>query len=421
MNFDSLIHSIADVHTQLQASATKAVNISLTLRNWLIGGYIAEYELKGEDRAKYGDKLMERLAAALRKRGVPSCDRPRLSCYLSLYRSYPQIRETLSPESRSAILLGNPALHSQVIRIYRSLSDKFTGSAPALEIEGSEICRSSSDKLADTTETTDVAGPEICRTASDKSLLPTLRTPGRILLDRLPYSHLELLAPLDPPIKRTFYEIECIKGCWSFRELKRQIASLYFERSGLSRDKEALSRMANEAAESEAPALVIRDPFVFDFLGIHAADALSESELEAALMKHLQRFLLELGRGFCFEAQQKRLLIGGEYFFCDLVFYHRILKCHVLIELKTEAFSHEHLGQLNAYVAYYREHEMQPGDQPPVGILLCTQQNQALVKYALAGMDQGLFVSRYQMQLPEAKELEAFLQRELKLWEEQHA
>ena len=376
MNFDTLIHSIAEVHMQLQAEASKAVNISLTLRNWLIGAYIAEYELRGEDRAKYGDKLFDRLAKELKSVEVPNCNKSRLYRYRDFYRFYPQIRETAASSLKSLLPL------IAVKRIVATLSPQLAGSEK-------------------------VATPP-----------PQLAMPGTILISRLSYSHIELLLEVESQLTRTFYEIECIKGCWSVRELKRQIASLYFERSGLSRDKETLSRLANEAAESNAPALVIRDPFVFDFLGIHAADVLSESELEAALMKHLQSFLLELGRGFCFEAQQKRLLIGDEYFFCDLVFYHRILKCHVLIELKTNAFSYEHLGQLNAYVAYYREHEMQPGDQPPVGILLCTQQNQALVKYALAGMDQSLFVSRYQMQLPETRELEAFLQRELKLWEE---
>ena len=133
-------------------------------------------------------------------------------------------------------------------------------------------------------------------------------------------------------------------------------------------------------------------------------------------MRHLQDFLLELGRGFCFEARQKRLLIGGEYFFCDLVFYHRILRCHILIELKAEEFRHEHLGQLNAYVACYRETQMQPGDRPPIGILLCTQQNHALVRYALSGLDESIFVSQYQVQLPDVKELENFMEQQLREW-----
>ncbi|MCL5962190.1 MAG: PDDEXK nuclease domain-containing protein [Chloroflexi bacterium] len=172
--------------------------------------------------------------------------------------------------------------------------------------------------------------------------------------------------------------MECVKGGWSVRELKRQIGSLYFERSGLSRDKEALSQPANSDAEAQTPALAIRDPYVFEFLGLRPQEALPESALEATLLAKLESFLLELGHGFCFEARQKRILVGEEAFFVDLVFYHRVLKCHVLVELKVDAFRHEYLGQLNTYVSYYRAHEATAGDQPPVGILLCTGKNHAL-------------------------------------------
>ena len=399
MNFDLLVQSISDVHRQLQAQAVKAVNMGLTLRNWLIGAYISEYELRGEDRAKYGEGLILKLSKSLKSRGITACEQQRLSSYRLVYRAFPQIQESLTPEFGKLLPLALLVMEDEPSGgIHRTLS-------------GESLAKR--EKAATSPQLT----PEpIVRSPSGK-----LQTPGKMLLERLSYSHLELLAPIEPALVRTFYEIECIKGGWSVRELKRQIGSLYFERSGLSKDKEALSRMANEAAESQAPALVIRDPFIFDFLGIPAAQALSESELEDALMNHLQGFLLELGRGFCFEARQKRLLIGGEHFFCDLVFYHRLLKCHVLIELKVDEFRHEHLGQLNTYVAWYRENEMQPGDQPPVGILLCTRQNGELVHYALAGMDQNLFVSRYQMQLPDVKELEAFLKNELKFWEQAHS
>jgi predicted nuclease of restriction endonuclease-like (RecB) superfamily len=318
--------------------------------------------------------LITYFASTLLREGVVDCDGPRFYSYLKVYRSYPLILGSVTPEFRH--LLPDRG-------IVRTLS----GQSPD-------------------------AGPSsIVRTASGQ-----LETPGRVLLEQLSFSHLQLLAPIAPPLKRTFYEIEAIKGGWSVRELKRQIGALYFERSGLSKDPEALARLAHEAAEPQSPALLIRDPFVFDFLGIPAGEALTESALEDALMRHLQGFLLELGRGFCFEARQKRLLIGGEHFFCDLVFYHRILKCHVLVELKIDHFRHEHLGQLNAYLGWFREHEMQPGDQPPVGILLCTEQNDELVRYALAGLDQQLFVSRYQLELPAPAELEAFLKEELESW-----
>ncbi len=162
------------------------------------------------------------------------------------------------------------------------------------------------------------------------------------------------------------------------------------------------------------PSLSIRDPYIFEFLGIKSREVMGESELEDSLLDGLQDFLLELGHGFCFEARQKRILIGDEYFFVDLVFYHRILKCHVLIELKVDNFSHENIGQLNTYVNWYLKNEMSEGDNPPIGILLCTKKNNALVEYALAGMDNNLFVSKYQLELPEKEEMQKFLEEQIK-------
>jgi predicted nuclease of restriction endonuclease-like (RecB) superfamily len=241
-----------------------------------------------------------------------------------------------------------------------------------------------------------------------------LALPAERLLESLSYSHFELLAAIGDPLKRAFYEIECIRGNWAVRELKRQIASLYFERSGLSRNKKKLMAMVDTKVKRSDPALTIRDPYVFEFLGLQPDEVMPESRLEHALLERLQEFLLELGRGFCFEARQRRILIGDEHFFVDLVFYHRVLKCHVLIELKSDGFSHEYLGQLNTYVSWYREHEMSPGDNPPIGILLCTEKNHALVKYALAGMNSRLFVSKYQLELPGEVEMRAFIEAQLK-------
>jgi len=234
-------------------------------------------------------------------------------------------------------------------------------------------------------------------------------TPELIL--RLSFSHLVELMDLPDETQRRFYEIECIRGNWSVRELRRQIASLYYQRSGLSKDKTKLSALAQAKAEILQPAQIILDPYIFEFLGLRSRDVMGESDLEDALLDRLQDFLLEMGHGFCFEARQKRLLIGDEHFFVDLVFYHRVLKCHVLVELKTAAFSHEHLGQLNAYVAYYKKHEMTPGDQPPVGILLCTRKNEALVEFALGDLSNKLFVSRYAVEMPKKPEMERFLKQ----------
>ena len=240
-----------------------------------------------------------------------------------------------------------------------------------------------------------------------KSRVPEKLSPQ--LIQRLSFTHLAELMQLPDDTQRRFYEIECIRGNWSVRELRRQIASLYYERSGLSKNKAKLSMMANEGAETLKPSHIIRDPYMFEFLGLRSRDVMAESDLEDALLDRLQDFLLELGHGFCFEARQKRILIGDEHFFVDLVFYHRILKCHILVELKTDAFRHEHLGQLNTYVAYYKKHQMTPGDQPPIGILLCTRKNDALVEFALGDLSNKVFVSRYAVELPKKEEMERFI------------
>ena len=215
-------------------------------------------------------------------------------------------------------------------------------------------------------------------------------------------------------LKRAFYEIESIRGNWSVRELKRQIASLYYERSGLSKDKRKLAALVRSGAEIMDPKLAVRDPYIFEFLGLRPEEVMGESHLEDQLLDKLQEFLLELGHGFCFEARQKRVLIGDSHNFIDLVFYHRILKCHVLVELKLAAFSHENIGQLNTYVSWYKKNMMTDGDNPPVGILLCTQKDRALVDYALAGMDNDLFVSKYQVELPKKEQMQRFIEEQMK-------
>lgn len=366
LDFAGLIVAIEQTHAVFATQASKAVNISLTLRNWLIGYYIAEYELKGADRAGYGERLLELLAEQLGKTGLKRLEARELRRFRQFYNSYPHIREALSP-----VLAGLPGVDN-------------------------------------------VSLPEIRETVSPETCVTLPTGPNaRLLVERLSFSHFAELLQIEPRLKRLFYEVEILRGNWSVRELKRQIATQYFERSGLSTDKDALARLIHQQAEAQSPLHIIRDPYVFEFLGLRPQEVMTERALENALLDKLQDFLIELGHGFCFEARQKRLLIGGEHGFVDLVFYHRILKCHVLVELKNDTFRHEHLGQLNAYVSYYKQHQMTDGDQPPVGILLCTQKNHEMVQFALADMNNSLFVSRYQLQLPPAGEMEDFLRRAL--------
>ena len=357
-DLECLARSIQTAHEELALQAAKAVNVSLTLRNWLIGHYIAEYELNGADRASYGDKLLDRLAVRLRELRVKTCEKRRLYQYLRFYNLYPEIVRSLTAQSPNLLL---PAIHDNPPQKVRS--------APAQ------------------------SGPQ--------------------LIDSLSYTHLELLVTIDDDVKRMFYESECIHGCWTVRELKRQIASLLYERSELSINKKKLIDRSQVGSESlPLGHLTIRDPYIFEFLGLTPTEVMSESHLEDQLLDKLQAFLLELGQGFCFEARQRRILIGDKYYFVDLVFYHRILKCHVLVDLKLEEFNHENIGQLNTYVSWFDKNVRALGDNPPIGILLCAEKDHALVQYALAAMDNALFVSQYQLQLPTAEVLKQQIEAE---------
>ena len=233
--------------------------------------------------------------------------------------------------------------------------------------------------------------------------------PSERLFNKLPYSHLKFISKIESPIKRAFYEMEAIRGCWSARELERQIASLYYERSGLSKNKEALSDLVRQQAALLQPKDVINTPVTLEFLGLNERALVTESDLEQSILDNLQHFLLEMGHGFCFEARQKRILIDEDYFFADLVFYHRILKCHVIVELKIDKFRHEYASQLNMYLNHFKAEVMQPDDNPPIGILLCTEKGDTLVKYATAGLDPNIFVQKYMIELPSEEEIKEFI------------
>ena len=238
--------------------------------------------------------------------------------------------------------------------------------------------------------------------------------PADNLFNRLSYTHFVQLLPIENPLERAFYEIECMKGVWSTRELKRQIESNYFKRSGLSRDKDALRELANKGAVQQNFAETVKSPFVFEFLGLDAKDVVEESELESALMDHLQEFMLELGNGFCFEARQKRILVDEEYYYMDMVFYNRAARFGVILELKSHKLDYKDVAQLNMYLSYYRKNMMQEDDNPPVGILLCTAVGKEMVEYATSGIDENLFISKYLLKLPSKDEMERWLYKELK-------
>lgn len=381
MNFENLVSVIEQTHQHFQQQAAKAVNVSLTIRNYCIGLYIVEFEQKGEDRAAYGEKLLRSISDTLSTKGLSETN---LKLARQFYQTYPQIGG----------LLKSNFLDFLPVSISQSSSDLLQS------IENKSI--------------------EISQTASDSLRID--RNPAKTdnyykqILERISFSHFVELMKIEDNTKRTFYELQILKTTLSVKELKRQINTLAYERVGMSSNTELALEHLQSKIEPANTNDAIKSIYTFDFLGLKSDNLLEEKELENLLLDHLQEFIRELGYGFCFEYRQKRLLFDDEYFFADLVFYHRILKCHVIIELKVDAFKHEYLSQLNTYVAYYNANVKREDDNRAIGILLCTEKGKQLVEYATAGMDNNLFVSKYLLQLPKKEELAAFIQKELQAW-----
>ena len=368
-SFNDLASIVQTTHDAAQSSAVKAINRMQTMRNWLIGYYIVEFEQHGKDRAEYGTQLLKKLEERVDRKGV---NVTLLQMSRNFYKLYPQMVNLFVPNQKYSTASNN---------------------------SGNSVQLKSNSSNNETNL--------ICATVSHK-----FQTSPELMISRLSFSHLREIMALDDPLARYFYEQECIKCTWSVRELRRQISTNLYVRAGISANPEKLLSLPSVQGHDSAE-LQIRQPFTFEFLGLKAQEVVDEHDLEDALISHLQEFILELGKGFCFEARQKRIIIDDEYYYPDLVFYNRILHCGVIIELKNEEFSYENFGQLNAYVSHYRENEMQPGDNPPIGILLCTRKGKKMVEYALAGMDNNLFVSTYMLQLPDKKTLEDFLLKQL--------
>ena len=301
MDYNELTDIIIQTNNYLQKKAISFVSQSLTVRNWLIGHYIVEYEQKGKDKSQYGEHLLGKLSGSLKSRGLKGSSLTNLKLYRKFYLTYPSIGQ--------------------------SLPDQFIPE---------EIAGTLKDKSPSTPGTKKSKG------------LPEL------LINKLSFTHIVELIKEEEPLKRAFYEIEAIKGNWSVRELKRQRESLLFERTGLSKDKEKLLKTVKDTSVELSPKDIIRDPYVFEFLGLKQQEVLEEFKLEQILLDHLQEFLLESGKGFCFEARQKRISLDNEDYSIDLLFYHRVLKCHVIIDLKIRKFRHEDAGKMNFYLNYIK-------------------------------------------------------------------
>jgi predicted nuclease of restriction endonuclease-like (RecB) superfamily len=376
--YGQLVRAVSAVNAQMVTRVATVTNQALVLRNWMVGAYIVEFEQNGSDRAKYGVRLLETLARDLAVKGIKGLGFTTLKMCRLFFKIYPAIGQPVVDQWEGK--LPNFPISRPLVDLfqYRSKSDSATAS--------SGILSSMNSKLPAPLELVQLA--------------------------QISWTHFLELIRIDDPWKRAFYENELIGGHWSKRQLQRQIGSLLYERTGLSTNKKAVIRRAQKQERQETVEDMLRDPYILEFAGLADLPQYSEDDLESALLDHVQRFLLELGRGFCFESRQFRMTEGRKHHRVDLVFYHRILRCHVLLDLKIRPFKPADAGQMNFYVNWFKANMLGKGDRPPIGILLCSEKDGAEVEFATAGMDQKLFVSRYLTQLPSAEQLKTFLERD---------
>ncbi|MGJ7545635.1 PDDEXK nuclease domain-containing protein [Variovorax sp. LT1R16] len=357
---------VRDILEAARAGVVRTVNTTQVAANWLIGREIVEEEQRGQRRAGYGAKLLAELSARLNAEFGRGYSVDNLEAFRQFYLDYPQlISETLSRKSAAGSLV-----------------------LP----------------LASTPET-----PSRKSSKADEAWQPGVLHPS------LSWSHYRQLLRVGRSEARAFYEIEAIRNAWSVRELSRQTASLLYDRLAKSKDKKGLMRLATHGQEVMQPLDALKDPLVIEFLGLPESPKLVESKLEQALIDNLQTFLLELGKGFAFVSRQERITVDGDHFYIDLVFYHAVLKCYVLIDLKVGKLTHGDLGQIQFYVNYYDRERRTEGDNPTLGVILCPDKNDAVVKYTLGEQqERNIFTSRYQLHLPTEQELEHELRRELR-------
>lgn len=342
-----------------RAEAMKSVNAAMVAAYWHIGREIVEEEQRGRERADYGSRLIKSLSERLTEEFGPGFSAESLKHIRRFYLIY---------RDRT------PAIGYTVCTQFDCSRNPFSG------------------------ERLQIQKPE--------------RTDGTPLSSEISWSHYRILMRVSNPEARSFYEIECIKSGWSVRELQRQIGSLLFDRLIRSRDVEGVLALAREGQVVQTPADLIKDPYVLEFVGLQETSHFRETDLERALINRLQQFLLELGRDLFFVSRQKRITVDGDHFYIDLVFYHRILRCFLLIDLKLGKLSQEDIGQMLLYTGWFENEEMQVGENPPVGLVLCADKNEAMVRYTLSQSANQVFASRFQLHLPSEEQLRVELERE---------
>lgn len=368
----ALFGRVVDILEEARSHVARTVNSAMVAAYWLIGREIVEEEQKGQKRAEYGKAVIEDLSRGLTGRYGKGYSNASLWSMRQFYLTY---------VDRSPTIL-------------YPLGREF-GQQQILYPVGRELGKSGNPHLP-SGELTPQQHPEGIESAA--GFHPDLS-----------WSHYRALMRVENDEARQFYEQEAARNRWSKRQLERQINTLLFERLLKSRDKDGVLQLVSKGQETEHPIDIIKDPYALEFLGLPESHRLVESELETALTNHMQEFLLELGAGFAFVARQKRLTLNGDHFYADLVFYHVRLKCYVIIDLKTEKLTHGDIGQMQMYVHYFDREIRAEEDNPTIGLILCTDKNDAVVEYVLDKGNERIFASRYKLELPPKEELRRLL------------
>ena len=370
--YEMILGDISNVIDAARRSAARSVNSIITAAYWLIGRRIVESEQRGKERADYGEDLLRRLSTDLTDRFGRGFAKSNLYQMRAFYLSCMDILQTVSG------IYPRPALDS--------------GNIPA-------------PKKFQTSSGISIPANKGQKTSAEFSM--------RDLANYfpLPWSAYVRLLSVKNEHARRFYETEALRGGWSVRKLDRQINSQFYERIALSRNKTAMLSKGQKALPEDAvrPEEELKDPYILEFLGLK--DEYSETDLEEGLIRHLESFLLDLGGDFCFIGRQRRLRIGDEWYRVDLLFFHRQLRCLVIIDLKIGKFTHADAGQMHLYLNYAREHWVREGENPPVGLILCAQKDEAVARYALEGLPNKVMASEYRTALPDEKELAFEIER----------
>jgi len=357
---EALYDRVSQIIEAARSHVSRTVNTAMVHAYWLIGREIVEVEQQGKERAEYGESLVKRLAARLTERFGKGFTASNVKRMRQLYSAFPH--GSCIPEDR-----GGPPKGAAVRRL----------------------------------------SPQAGKGAALRHPSPAITEP--LFAPHLSWTHYRVLLAVADPQARSFYEIEAARESWSTRELERQIASLLYERLAKSRDKEGVLALAKQGQLVAEPGDVLKDPLVLEFLQLEEQPRWLERDLEQAIIDRLEGFLLELGKGFCFVARQKRLTLDGDHFCVDLVLYNRLLRCFVLIDLKLGKLTHQDLGQMQMYVHFFDRHQREEWEAPTVGIVLCSEKNDAMVCITLPEDDEQIHAASYQLYLPTEDQLREHL------------